>query len=311
METVGCLLGHQGGLEVAFEGRDRLGLSQDAFKIMRCRECGLYFISPRPSLAEIMQYYPYEGYEPYYAAIDERPTLERLHRCHIQRKRCRFFERAKTEGRLLDVGCATGNFLAQIRERGEWETYGVEINQAAAEYARERFELNVFHGELREACYPSDYFDVVTMWSVLEHLHDPLGSVREVRRILRPGGILSFTIPNGDSLDAQLFGPHWAFFDPPRHLYTFSRRALEELLSRGGFEIIEVRSFTAGYLSLWRSIRLLIQSRESIADTAVQRLVSRLMPSKLFRALSFPYTWTTARLGRGATVSVLARCAPG
>lgn len=254
-----------------------------------------------------MRYYPYKGYEPYYAAIDEQPRVERLHRSYIQHKRCRFVESAKTQGRLLDVGCSTGNFLAHARARGKWETYGVEINRAAAEYARDRFQLDVFHGVLKEANYPSAHFDVVTMWSVLEHLHDPLESLTEVRRVLRPDGILGFTVPNGDSLDARLFGPNWALLDPPRHLYTFTRATLEELLGRGGFEIVKVQSFTAGYLSLSGSIRLLIHSCESISDTALKRLLFRLIPSKPFRALSLPYVWAIARLGRGATMSVLAK----
>ena len=306
MESVDCLLGHKEGSELAFTGTDRLGARRDTFQIMRCSRCGLLFVSPRPSPEEMMQYYPFDEYEPYYRAIDEKPTLERLHRSHIQRQRCRFVERAKRQGRVLDVGCATGNFLAQLQERGRWETFGVEINQAAARYAQERFRLSVFAGQLADAGYPSGHFDLVTMWSVLEHLHNPLESLVEVRRILRPDGVLAFTIPNGDSLDAQLFGPHWGLLDPPRHLYTFTRPALEELLSRTGFRIRAVRSFAAGYLSLWRSIRAWLESQESQSGAAFRHLLCSLIPSKPFRVLSLPYVWSASQLGRGATISVLA-----
>jgi SAM-dependent methyltransferase len=307
METVGCLFGHEGAPELAFEGSDRLGQSRETFQIVRCSTCGLLFISPRPTLTEIMQYYPHEKYQAYGVAIADRPWRERWYLSYTQNKRCHFIETAKTRGRLLDVGCATGNFLAQIRERGNWEVYGVEINREAVEYAQQRFRLNVFHGVLEEAHYPADFFDVVTLWSVLEHLHNPLETLGEVRRILRPDGILGFTIPFGDSLDARLFGPHWGPLDPPRHLYTFTRTTLEQLLTRAGFEIVRMRSFTAGYLSLWRSIRLCVQNSEFISDTAIQRILFRLIPSPLFRVLSFPYVWVTERIGRGATISVLAK----
>ena len=307
METVGCLFGHQDVPELAFEGNDRLGQSHDTFQIKRCSKCGLLFVSPRPTLTEIMQYYPYEKYQPFDVAIADRPRLERWRLSYIQNKRCRFIERAKAEGHLLDVGCATGNFLAQIRKRGNWEVYGVEINQEAMEYARQRFRLNVFCGVLEDAHYPTGFFDVVTLWSVLEHLHDPLGTLREVHRILHPDGILGLTMPFGDSLDAHLFGPHWALLDPPRHLYTFTRATLEQLLTRAGFETIRVRCLTAGYLSLWRSIRLCVQNSKFVSDTAMQHILFRFIPSPLFRVLSFPYVWVTERIGRGATISVLAK----
>ena len=309
METVGCMFGHQDVPELAFEGNDRLGQSQDTFRIMRCSTCGLLFVSPRPTPTEITQYYPYEKYQPFDVAIADKPWLHRRHSSYIQNKRCRFVERAKTGGRLLDVGCATGNFLAQIRERGNWEVYGVEISREAVEYARQRLHLNVFHGTLEEAHHSSDFFDVVTMWSVLEHLHDPLETLREVRRILRPDGILGLVVPFGDSLDAHLFGPHWGLLDPPRHLYTFNRATLEQLLTRAGFEIVRVRCLAAGYLSLWRSIQSCVQNSKFLSDTAIQHILLRFIPSKLFRVLSSPYVWGIERIGRGATISVLARSA--
>lgn len=307
VETVGCLFGHQDAPELAFEGHDRLGQSQDTFQIMRCRTCGLLFVSPRPTLAEMTQYYPYGKYQAFSVAIADRPWLQRWHSTYMQNKRCRFIERAKTEGRLLDVGCATGNFLAQMRQRGNWEVYGVEVNPEAVDYARQRLRLNVFHGPLEEARFPGDFFDAVTLWSVLEHLHDPLEALREVQRILRPDGILGLTVPSADSLDAHLFGPYWTLLDPPRHLYTFNRETLAQLLAGEGFDIVDVRFFTAGYLSLWRTIRLYVQNLEFVSDTAAQRILFRLIPSTLFRVLSSPYVWVSERMGRGVAMSVLAK----
>ena len=140
---------------------------------------------------------------------------------------------------MLDVGCATGSFLDCMRKRGNWQISGVEVNQEAARYARERFSLDVFAGELLEANCPAHHFDVVTLWHVLEHLHSPLDTLMEISRILKDDGALFLSVPNSDSYDARVFGDCWIGLDPPRHLYTFSAKTLKRLLAEAGFETID------------------------------------------------------------------------
>ncbi|HEC35768.1 MAG TPA: class I SAM-dependent methyltransferase [Anaerolineae bacterium] len=312
METAGCLFGHRDAHPV-FAVADRLSRTCETFQIMRCRECGLLFLSPRPTLAEIIQYYPYEEYRREFAPAveDESSWLRRWNRRYSLSKLCRFIERARTGGRLLDVGCGTGNFLAQMRKRGGWEVYGLDINWEAIEYAQRRFHLRVCSGVLEEAQYPSAFFDVVTLWNVLEHLHNPRQTLREVRRILHPDGILALSVPNGGSLDARLFGPYWIGLDPPRHLYTFTRKTLEQLLVQTGFRILQVRHVNGSYHSFVASVQLYIQNSISIPNMTVLRILCRLVSSWPIHVLIFPYLRIAERAGRGAILSVLAKSVSG
>jgi len=309
METTECLFGHQGHSTLAFLGKDRLNQSQITFYIVRCSECGLIFLSPRPTLAEIARYYPYSEYRCEFSpAIEDEPSrLRRFNRRYSLNKPCRFIEGVKLGGQLLDVGCGTGNFLAQMRERGGWKVYGLDISSEAVEYARRRFDLDVFHGALEDAGYPSAFFDVVTLWNVLEHLHDPRATLKEVRRVLRADGILALSVPNGDSLDARLFGRYWIGLDPPRHLYTFTRQTLQRLLVQTGFKVLEVRHITGSYHSLVSSTELCIQA--SGLSPGVKGFLSRLPPSWPVHILVIPYLRVTEWVGRGAIFSVLAKAA--
>lgn len=308
METVGCLLGHKSDLEPAFAVSDRLGETGRIFLIMRCRECGLLCLSPRPTQSEIAQFYPYEKYREEFApAVEDEPSwLRRWNRRYSLNLLCRFVERAKLEGRLLDVGCGTGSFLAQMRRRGNWEVYGLDISHEAVQYARYRLGLQVFHGKLEDAQYPSASFDVVTLWDVLEHLHDPRGTLREVRRVLRRDGVLALTVPNAGSLDARLFGPYWIGLDPPRHLYAFTRETLEQLFAQSGFEIFHVKHITGSYHSFVASIQLCIQN-SSLVPKTMQQVLCQLVSSWPVHGLILPYLRITEWIGWGAIFGLLAR----
>ena len=313
METVGCLFEHKDAPVPAYVIGDRLGDGSDAFQIVRCQECGLLFLNPRPTLAEIDRYYCYEAYRQEFAlAIEDEPSwLCRWNRRYSLNKLCRFIDKAKPGGgRLLDVGCGTGSFLAQMQERGSWEVYGLDLSRKAVEYAKRRLQLPVFHGVLEDADYSSASFDVVTLWNVLEHLHDPLQTLREVRRILRPHGVLAFSVPNGGSLDARLFGSHWIGLDPPRHLYTFARKTLAQLLERAGFRLFEVRYITGSYHSFTASVQLCIQNSRLIRNATMRQGLCRLVSSWPVHMLILPYLRATETVGRGAILCVLAKPVP-
>jgi SAM-dependent methyltransferase len=143
-------------------------------------------------------------------------------------------------GRLLDVGCATGDFLVAAQERG-WAAQGVELSGHAAGVARRR-RVDVRVGTLRNARFPDAAFDVVTMLDVIEHLNDPMAELRETRRVLRPGGIICVETPNWDSIYRRVLGRRWAALQPRLHLLYFDRTTLREALSRAGFQV--VRSLT-------------------------------------------------------------------
>jgi 2-polyprenyl-3-methyl-5-hydroxy-6-metoxy-1,4-benzoquinol methylase len=205
--------------------------------VVRCRHCGLTYLNPRLS-AELVE----SAYE---EVADTLYAREREGRVHT-------FSRALTEleqvqrvtgqapiarGRLLDVGCHIGVFLELALARG-WVAEGVEPSQWACAYARDR-GLRVSCGTLRGQQLPSESFDAVTLWDVIEHFPDPAAELREVHRLLQPDGLVGITTMNVDSLVARLLGPRWPWL-MQMHLYYFSVRTLSALLARCGFRVVSV-----------------------------------------------------------------------
>ncbi|MBN1139594.1 MAG: class I SAM-dependent methyltransferase, partial [Anaerolineae bacterium] len=220
MEHVACNLCGLDDSAPLFAGRDRLLGGEETFYWVRCRRCGLIYLNPRPSLAEMARYYPAD-YEPF--VRQERAGGGVGYRLAIAKKR-RIASHGLEPGRLLDIGCGSGDFLLGMQERG-WQVFGLDISPEAAALARQN-GLDVFGGHLLEAPYQEHSFDLVTMWDVLEHLHDPAAYLVRVAQLLKPGGRFVVTLPNPHSVDFRLFGPVWTGLDVPRHLYVLSRPVL-------------------------------------------------------------------------------------
>ncbi len=256
---------------------------------VQCAMCGLIYQNPRPALAEMAAHYPPE-YELYAPAPEGGKSSWLLRRAigYGMAKRSRFVTRHKTSGRLLDLGCASGVFLREMQKNSNWQVTGVEINADAAQTARERYGLDVQVGTLEQVAFPEEHFDVVTLWDVLEHLHDPAATLREINRILKPGGIVVLRVPNRSSWDARIFGRYWAGWEPPRHLYVFTPETLTLLLRHAGFYAKEWSSGTGAYVTFLFSLRLWSKAQPHpsvIRDHAIAILyhpVLRLLTAPLF-----------------------------
>jgi len=157
-------------------------------RVLHCPACDVAFVDPFPDRAALQRRYG----PGYYAAWISR---QKSRRARMWDARLRFLEGVAGRGRLLDVGCGDGAFLEQARRRG-WEVAGTEISSWAAAHAAATLGRAVFCGELREAAYPEAHFDAVTLWHVLEHVTEPLSLLEEVRRILKPRGVLIVAVPN-------------------------------------------------------------------------------------------------------------------
>lgn len=305
METVSCNLCSGTQQELLWEGRDWAYGSPGRFTMVRCIECGLIFLNPRPTLDEMGLYYP-EDYEPYQRTVSTMHSqwLDLVQRIKL-RPRVRIVMRLTQGGHLLDVGCAAGGFIRELRRLGGWHVQGVEINAKAACFARQQLGLDVFCGQLTDARFPSDSFDIVTMWDVLEHMHDPLATVKEVRRILRPGGVFLSSTPNANSLDAKIFGRYWIGFDFPRHLYVFSSSTLAALLLKAGLELGHFFCFYGRYTTF--ALSMLLWFNAHIHSQAWQCRLRSILLFPLLRYMTLPYFLVLDALQHGTIITVLAR----
>lgn len=250
------------------------------------------------------QHYP-AAYAPYQAGTGKRPGkwLQAAYD-YGMRKRTRFVTQRKTGGTLLDIGCATGLFLQGMRGQGNWQVYGVEINPDVAAAARALHGLEVFAGTLEEARYPDKMFDVVTMWDVLEHLHDPAATLREIHRILKDDGMILVRVPNLASWDAKPFGRYWAGLDSPRHLYVFSPTTLAQLLCQNGFGVVGHSSGIGSYMVWVLSVEFWLNGWG--APPTLKRWVKRLLYHPLTRIATAPLFYLPSQLVRGPLVVTVA-----
>jgi 2-polyprenyl-3-methyl-5-hydroxy-6-metoxy-1,4-benzoquinol methylase len=141
---------------------------------------------------------------------------------------------------VLDVGCGGGKYLRFLRDRG-YTVAGVEVNHEVVRRLQTEAGLEVYPGLITEAPIPDQSFDVVTLWWVLEHTHDPVGTLRAARRILKPGGTVVVALQNFAALGRVLFGAHWHHLDVPGHLYQFEPATLRSMLRHTGFTPLRVR----------------------------------------------------------------------
>jgi SAM-dependent methyltransferase len=222
------------------------GLRCEGFAYVRCKHCGLVQMNPQPEQAEVFRRYR-EGSGAAYLAYELANEGAFL---RLQEKALRDagFEELETAlkrpnappPRVLDLGCATGALLEKLRDRG-WVCAGVEISPSA-EYARHERGLDVRQTSLEETRFSDESFDLVLASHLIEHLNDPAAFVREVRRVLAPGGRFLVTTPNIAGFQARLFRGRWrsAIFD---HLYLFSIKTLSALLRQSGFAVERVRTW--------------------------------------------------------------------
>lgn len=160
-------------------------------------------------------------------------------------------------GKLLEVGCGSGDMLKVMQELG-WHTEGVDFDPKAVENAQSK-GLRVVHGTLKAQHYPDDYFDAVTMSHLIEHVPEPGQLLRECHRILKPGGRLVIATPNSDAWGHRLFASSWRGLEPPRHLHVFNRCSLTLLAQKAGFRIERLFTSINNASSIFlasRSIRL-------------------------------------------------------
>jgi len=222
-----------------------LAMSEPVYSLVECDGCHARFLDPLPDTEALSRFYA-----PHYYGSD----------WYKQEEKGRMFARSMLRrgfgGRFLDVGCNLGYFLRAVADASGCEAHGVEISPEAVSYARNELSLDVRCGELMDAGYPDRFFDFIRVNNVLEHVRDPLGFIRECSRILRKGGKLYLSVPNGPVDGAGLINYFHEEKKPPRskdgHLFFFSRNALDRLFQAAGLEIADAHTY-----GIRRGLRLL------------------------------------------------------
>ena len=277
MELVFCDLCHSNQSDVMVEQRDLLlEVSRDLFTIVKCRNCGLVYLNPRPSKDLLGSYYPTDYYPPLQAKSrpkfqqDVKRLSSRLKRWVLEDyygypltrpdSRWRVLRQIllwpnkilrelrgrhplpwRGEGKVLDVGCGAGGNLKTLQDQG-WEPHGIEISEIASAHARGLTKGQIHTGTVESAPYPPGAFDLVLMSHSLEHFPSPIEALRRIRRFLKKDGLLVIHVPNVHSLEFKLFGRWWFQLDPPRHFYHFDRASLTAALAKAGFSAQVVRT---------------------------------------------------------------------
>jgi SAM-dependent methyltransferase len=284
----------------------RFGIPGD-FQARRCRECGLEQISPIPTAARLKdlyeRYYNFGGeHDTLYTRLRQRFFSSPLHRLWAFLDGDTSFYTRKGSGRLLDIGCNEGRGLT-IYSRNGYKVEGLELNEMAATVAR-RNGFNV-HTTALERFTPDSLFDVAVLSNVLEHSLDPTQMLRDVQRILKPGGQVWISCPNNRSWLRSFFGEYWINWHVPFHIVHFSSSTLGTTLTRAGFANARIRQITP---SLWVAssviARMLARRGQPTRQLRNPFLVFALM--LITRFVCFPLLILGNRWGRGDCLIAIA-----
>jgi len=222
-------------------------LREDNTLVVHCQECHLEFVNPLPSVEAMQENYKKEmiGNESE-SGLHSNYILERQKRIKsfskLYNSRLSLIESFyPSKGNLLDIGCGAGFFLNIAKERG-WNCHGLEILPEYIKYAKENFALENIHFEsLDESLtYDENTFDVITLWDLIEHLRNPLKSLKQINRVMKPGGLLVIWTPNVKN--AIVLKEKWIGYKTLQHFYFFSKDSLNNMLRKAGFKIVSLKT---------------------------------------------------------------------
>jgi SAM-dependent methyltransferase len=277
-----------------------------SYSILACPQCDLEHTSPMPDEHELK--YFYESF--YNFGGGSESTYTRVRRWFLFSPLYRFwllidgdvsFHSFKGRGRLLDFGCNEGRGLQIYRNNG-FEAEGFEINEKAATVARSN-GFKVYTGPLDDFL-PEKLYDVVVLSNVIEHVHDPVKLLLQMRRLLAPGGRLWINCPNTRSLYRHIFGRLWINWHLPFHLTHFSKRSVLNVVNKAGYKVIAYRTLTPSLLMAQSIIcRLFTKQGKPTIQLRNPFLLSFLM--LVSRILFFPVLFFIDKAGLGADINFM------
>jgi SAM-dependent methyltransferase len=259
-----------------------------SYDLLRCSSCSHVWLGNRPAPMEMSYYYGAE----YHQAIGTSGEAASKRWA----RQLQTISKYKHGGDILDIGCSSGGFLASLKG-GPWRLYGIEASLPTAERARALTGADVFAGDVADADFPPNSFDVITCSDVLEHLYEPYEVFQKVSSWLKPGGIFYIFVPNILSWEARMFRSYWYALDLPRHLHHFSARSLARLAT--SVDLHQLRLVTPAGSYLEHSISILL-------DDLLRRAgVKRTKPLNLTDQASI--SWRIVRKGLRCSIEALYR----
>lgn len=219
-------------------------------RVVKCKTCRFYFVFPKISFSQ-------QEWEKLYGDeyFGEMPRWWARRRSEHRKQRLDWLQECFYDpiNKFLDIGCGEGYVLMDALKRG-WNTYGIDISDNRMDAAKNK-DITFIKGGIIEASFPDNFFDCIYLDSVLEHMLDPLGSLGEIRRILRKGGVLYVGVPNEECLFNDVkrllfilsgkrgLSARLQPFKPPYHVIGFTKKSLVEMFRKIGFEIVKFRNF--------------------------------------------------------------------
>ena len=216
------------------------------YKMYRCFNCSLLFLQPVPDTEAIRSLYSEDYYKKhnlqYFSDIDDAEIESRLLLCQDGVKH--EVHPYKKEGRLLEIGCASGFFLKAAQRLG-WDVFGVEVSEYASRFASFRLGLGsrIINKRLEDADLPANHFDVIVLFMVLEHMPYPMTVLETAKCCLKPGGIVIMKIPNYRCVESYIFGNNWHQLSFPHHLYIFSPASMDKIIWQLRFKTLTLSTY--------------------------------------------------------------------
>ena len=264
---------------------------KNGFNINRCDTCGLVFVNPRLSEADLNSYYS-EKFFKGEIKLPGRQTKNYLEGISSytgrSKKLLSSLSKYRSSGTLLDIGCGLGYLMEQAKICG-WKTMGLEISDFAVDICRKK-GLIVKKGTIGNVKFPKNHFDVVVAQDVLEHLFDPGGFLNEVNRIMKKNGYLVLEMPNNASLRRYAKGRDWLEYIPPLHLNFFDNKTLKKILEKHGFKVIKIYSEISLTFGLRERLRKFKKGRKgfsSIILATVDELITNFKKNAFYPPVNF------------------------
>ncbi len=227
-------------------------VSHETFQLDQCSNCKFVFTNPRPNASEIVRYYQSENYISHSNSSKGLLNLvyQKIRSRAIASKTKMITGLGTTKNSILDYGCGTGEFLNAMQTNG-WICKGIEPSAQARQLAIKNYNLKISEPTTLDE-FENGEFGVITLWHVLEHVHELYKTIKQLNTVLIKGGFLIIAVPNRQAWDAQYYKEHWAAYDVPRHLYHFTKENIIQLFTAAGLELISTKPlfFDPFYIAL-------------------------------------------------------------